>query len=762
MNSFLGRAEVGEVFAIFSNHWKTRFKKVPMIGKIAVGALMLLATPTVRAADVIPDNGPFAGGNSVTITNGTFGTITNVTIGGAAAAIVDSGANWVTAVAPATGAAGLKTIVIQTSDSGNTTLTGAYTVNPAGEIGASVIDWSRWGEVEGLPIERNNMVAGSLNGELYAAGGQGNGYPYTRSNTYHFAGGSWTEVASMPVPMGESGSGVYSGKLYAVGGSAGTAYYSTNVIRFDGTSWAGAPGLPVAASGVGVAILNGNMYAVGGTINYSSATNVYRFNGTSWAAVAGLPAPRSGMAVAALGTNIYAAGGYGAGYNSFSTNVYRFNGTSWTQVKGLPMSLGYTRGVVMDGAMYVVGGATIDFANCTNVFRFDGTNWTEVAGLPLERSSVGLTAHNDTLYAIGGSSGEGDPATNVFVYPLRISEAGVEPSSGLSSGGFEVTITGSNLGNGTDITNVTIRGASVASIVSQSATQVVVVAGVGDPGLGDVRVFSTSHGETVKSDAFTYIGVQVITNFMPADGSDISEDATVGLSATASSGLPVSFSVVSGPGVISDGTNLSFTAAGVVLVEAAQAGNDIWNPASPLTNSYTARGLPVVGPVTLWRATNQVLKVSDLMLMTNSVDPSSSTLTVTWVSSASTNGGSVTFSGHWITYVPPEGDDSTDYFEFRVVNAYGGAGESRAEVRVFTPAAEGQTMNIAGVTPSASNTQVRFVGIPGRLYDVQATTNLVLTPWTRIGQVTIGVQGYVIFTDTNEPVGQFYRTARPE
>jgi hypothetical protein len=82
----------------------------------------------------------------------------------------------------------------------------------------------------------------------------------------------------------------------------------------------------------------------------------------------------------------------------------------------------------------------------------------------------------------------------------------VEPSTGSVTGGVEVVISGTNLGAGADITNVTICGASVASISSQSATQVVVVAGAGAPGLGDVVVFSTSFGETVKSNAFTYVG----------------------------------------------------------------------------------------------------------------------------------------------------------------------------------------------------------------------------------------------------------------
>ena len=59
----------------------------------------------------------------------------------------------------------------------------------------------------------------------------------------------------------------------------------------------------------------------------------------------------------------------------------------------------------------------------------------------------------------------------------------------------------------------------------------------------------------------------------------------VGLSATASSGLPVSFAVASGPASIADST-LTFTGAGTVSIVASQAGDASWNPAPNVTNTF--------------------------------------------------------------------------------------------------------------------------------------------------------------------------------
>ena len=55
-------------------------------------------------------------------------------------------------------------------------------------------------------------------------------------------------------------------------------------------------------------------------------------------------------------------------------------------------------------------------------------------------------------------------------------------------------------------------------------------------------------------------------------------DASFTLSATASSGLPVTFTIVSGPATVS-GSTLMITGAGTIIVDAMQAGNTDYNPA---------------------------------------------------------------------------------------------------------------------------------------------------------------------------------------
>ena len=66
----------------------------------------------------------------------------------------------------------------------------------------------------------------------------------------------------------------------------------------------------------------------------------------------------------------------------------------------------------------------------------------------------------------------------------------------------------------------------------------------------------------------------------------LTTDPDFNVSATANSGLPVSFNIVSGPATI-DGNTISLTGAeGTVTVRASQAGDSAYNPATPVDQSF--------------------------------------------------------------------------------------------------------------------------------------------------------------------------------
>lgn len=63
-------------------------------------------------------------------------------------------------------------------------------------------------------------------------------------------------------------------------------------------------------------------------------------------------------------------------------------------------------------------------------------------------------------------------------------------------------------------------------------------------------------------------------------------DAPFKMNASATSMLPVQFTILSGPATVSNDTLFLSGAAGTVMVEASQAGDTVWNPASPVVNTF--------------------------------------------------------------------------------------------------------------------------------------------------------------------------------
>ena len=107
---------------------------------------------------------------------------------------------------------------------------------------------------------------------------------------------------------------------------------------------------------------------------------------------------------------------------------------------------------------------------------------------------------------------------------------------------------------------------------------------------GDTNFTASS---TSSSASLTVLQPQTVS--FPALGPVTYRLEPVVLSATASSGLPVVFSVFSGPGILS-GNALTLTGAGNVVIQAAQSGDSTYAPAPPVqTTLVVNQAMSVVG-----------------------------------------------------------------------------------------------------------------------------------------------------------------------
>ena len=540
------------------------------------------------------NSGPSAGGNSLTLTNGNFGAITNVLVGGVQATITGQGANWVTITIPPTGSDGVKDIVIQTSDNGDITLAGAYTVNPAGLIwdnglvpggpylsagryhslglkaDGTVVAWGSNPNVDSgqaiVPTPNSNFVAVEAGG-YHSLGLKADG-------TVVAWGRSSERQTDVPAPNSDFVA-MAAGDWHSLGLKADGTVVAWGAFNIN----AGQTTVP-APNRDFVAVAAGGIHSLG----LKADGSVVAWGDNGWGQTE-VPTPNSNFVAVAAGTS-HSLGLKSDGTivawgrtNEFQTTVPAPNRDFVAVAAGMNHSLG----LKADGTVVAWG------ENMNGQTDVPAPNRDFVAVSAGDHHSVGLKA-DGTVVAWGWNyySQTDVPAPNADFGKFSY---GVAPDRGLWSGGYPVVISGTNLCNGTlgDVEDVTLCGVSATSIDSVSgSTQIVVTAAAGTPGIGDVQVVSSSHGTTSKADAFEYLrATQAPLVFEPA--SPQSYATTNALSTTGGSGTgTVSYVVISGPGTIVGGTNLLVTAgSGTIKIVATQAQDDLYF-STAVTSTVTA------------------------------------------------------------------------------------------------------------------------------------------------------------------------------
>ena len=238
-------------------------------------------------------------------------------------------------------------------------------------------------------------------------------------------------------------------------------------------------------------------------------------------------------------------------------------------------------------------------------------------------------------------------------------------------------------------------------------------------GTGMVSVVASQAGDdgwdpalpTVTNTFLVYKNAQTIT--FPALGTNRATDI-VHLSATASSGLPVSFTNISGPGLITSGNVLSFSDTGVVQVAASQAGDFYYLAAPSVTNACVVTG-KTNATVYLNGLTNNIYDGS-VKIATATTMPSGLTVLITY------NGGSVAPSNVGSYAVA----GTVDSFDYQGV-ATGTLVITKASQTIlnFTPTngAAFMTTNVVALSATASSglTPVTFSVVSGPGTLVSAT-----------------------------------------
>ncbi len=481
-----------------------------------------ISTNSAVATAYIPGlsvtNGPGRGGNLLTINRAELGNgddITRVTLCGMTAVIVSQSADSVTVLVPGT-YVGTGDVQVYSASHGLNVFTNGYTYVSPGYIHGALHGWD---SVSGLSTGRTWLATTAAAGNVYAIGGftlSGGGlWPSATVEVYNpsQSAAGWSSISNLPAPRAYLAAASAGDRIYAMGGTD-TMFIRTNVFVYDTTQpargWTNGVGLPVARAAAAAAEVNGLIYLIGGEDEHGDVVNtVFRFDPSQpdagWTNIASLPQPRRMGAAVALHGRLYAIGGEDTLWPQ--TDVYCYDparpAQGWQSVSNLPIAIEAPAAAPLNGRIYVFGGWTNGAsaaAWCYDPLK-PAEGWQSVAKLPAARSSPGAIALDGRIYVLGGDDGT-TPRTNVYVSTFE--PAAVSPNRGARAGGETVTIRGSGLCSGTDVTQVALCGLP-ATLLSSSPTQVVVSTAYAlHAGLGNVDVVSATAGDTVASNAFGY------------------------------------------------------------------------------------------------------------------------------------------------------------------------------------------------------------------------------------------------------------------
>ncbi len=166
--------------------------------------------------------------------------------------------------------------------------------------------------------------------------------------------------------------------------------------------------------------------------------------------------------------------------------------------------------------------------------------------------------------------------------------ASVAPTAG---GGPDGMVVGDFNGDGLLDLVTANYGMTAESIVLQATSSTMVsVSGLTTTGTDNVYAVYSGDTNFLLSQSVTLpllsIVVQTQTINFPNPGTQ-AYGTPLELSATATSSLPVSFTVISGPATLSGSNLLTFTGIGSVTVQATQGGNGFFAAATPVSQTFT-------------------------------------------------------------------------------------------------------------------------------------------------------------------------------
>ncbi len=445
------------------------------------GSLQKQSSAPVPTA-ISPTSGTTSGGTAVTITGTNFASGATVTLGGTAAtSVVVVSSTEITATTPAH-AAGVVNVVVTNSNGQSGTLTNGYTYTSA-PVPTAISPTS--GTTSGgtaVTITGTNFASGAtvtLGGTAATSVVVVSSTEITATTPAHAAG-----VVNVVVTNSNGQSGTLTNGYTYTSAPVPTAISPTSGTTSGGT----------AVTITGTNFASGATVTLGGT----AATSVVVVSSTEITATT--PAHAAGV-VNVVVTN-------SNGQSGTLTNGYTYTSAP------VPTAISPTSGTTSGGTAVTITGT--NFASGATV-TLGGTAATSVVVVSSTEITATTAAHAAGVVnvVVTNSNGQSGTLTNGYTYTSAPVPTAISPTSGTTSGGTAVTITGTNFASGA---TVTLGGTAATSVVVVSSTEITATTAAHAAGVVNVVVTNSNGQSGTLTNGYTYTSSGTIMFVQVASG----------------------------------------------------------------------------------------------------------------------------------------------------------------------------------------------------------------------------------------------------
>jgi hypothetical protein len=448
--------------------------------------------PAPALTGITPGRGPTSGGTTVTLTGAHFKSGATVLFGGTAGTVTQLSATSLTVKTPARGSIGAVDVVVRNPDQQTATLLGGFTYDWGASPGVSSVTPGHGSAAGGTSITVHGT--GFVAGATVTLGGTA----ATQVNVV-----SPTQLTAVTAPRA---SGTVSVVVKNTDNQSGTldngyTYDPLPVLTVASVSPNNGP-----ASGGTRVTLTGTNFVDGASVKFGSveAASVTFVSSTSLTAVT---APQTAGTVGVTVTNP-------DGESASLSSAYTYNPAPAPTVSNITPGSGPSTGgtpVTINGAHFVDGvTVTFDGMAATSVTFGSSTSLTAVTP-PHAAGAVTVVVKNpDDLQA---SVADGF----TYIAPPAPSVTSLTPTSGLSTGGTQVTINGAHFVDGATVKFGTLPATSVSFGSGSSLTAIAPAQAVGTV---SVTVINPDGQSGTLSNAYTYTEPPklTVTSINPSSG----------------------------------------------------------------------------------------------------------------------------------------------------------------------------------------------------------------------------------------------------